>query len=74
MPALLRKLVEAHYTKPDILRLAQRYWEDHPDQAQRKGTVFLGLFLESFSNPKTRKVQLSWLKAFAVSIGYERLF
>ena len=51
MPDLLRKLVEAHYTKPDILRLAQRYWEDHPDQAQRKGSGF-GLFfffLKNFS-------------------------
>ena len=46
MPDLLRKLVEAHYTKPDILRLAQRYWEDHPDQAQRKWSGF-GLFFFS---------------------------
>ena len=42
MSELLRMLVECHYTKPDILRLALSYWEDAcTDQAQRKGTFIV---------------------------------
>ena len=47
MPELLRMLVENHYTKPDIIRLAQRYWDDHPDQGQKKAQLS---WLKGFSN------------------------
>ena len=41
MTGLLRKLVECHYTRPNVLHLAHRYWASCcGDAAQRKGNRY----------------------------------